>query len=84
VITNLPGPPVPLYTLGRRMLHMYPYVPLGGQVRIGVAVISYYDALHFGFTGDHDSTPDLDVLRRGVRDGLTELIEAVPRSVEPR
>jgi diacylglycerol O-acyltransferase / wax synthase len=84
VITNLPGPPVPLYALGRRMLHMYPYVPLGGQVRIGVAVISYLGALHFGFTGDHDSTPDLDVLRRGVGDGLTDLLEAVPRSVEPR
>ena len=78
VITNLPGPPVPLYALGRQMLGMYPYVPLGGHMRIGVAVISYLGVLHFGFTGDQDSTADLDVLRRGVDDGLTELLEAVP------
>ena len=78
VITNLPGPSVPLYALGRRMLHMYPYLPLGGRMRIGVAVMSYLGVLHFGFTGDQDSTADLDVLRRGVDDGLTELLEAVP------
>jgi diacylglycerol O-acyltransferase len=78
VITNLPGPSVPLYALGRQMLGMYPYVPLGGHMRIGVAVISYLGILHFGFTGDQDSTTDLDVLRRGVDDGLTELLEAVP------
>lgn len=79
VITNLPGPSVPLYALGRRMLHMYPYVPLGGHMRIGVAVITYLGVLHFGFTGGHDSTTDLDVLRRGVGDGLTELLDAIPQ-----
>ena len=66
------------------MLHLYPYVPLGWQVRIGVALISYVGTLHFGFTddhgftGDYDSTADLDVLRGGVEAGLTELIEALP------
>ena len=79
VVTNLPGPSVPLYALGRRMLHMYPYVPLGGHMRIGVAVITYLGVLHFGFTGDHDSTTDLDVLRQGVGAGLTELLEAIPQ-----
>jgi diacylglycerol O-acyltransferase len=84
VITNLPGPSVPLYALGRRMLYLYPYVPLGWQVRIGVALISYVGTLHFGFTddhgftGDYDSTADLDVLRGGVEAGLIELIEALP------
>lgn len=78
VITNLPGPPEPLYALGRRMVHMYPYVPLGGHVRVGVAVISYLGELHFGFTGDYDTTSDLGVLRRGVEDGLPELLRAVP------
>jgi diacylglycerol O-acyltransferase / wax synthase len=78
VITTMQGPPVPLYALGRRMLHFYPYVPLGGHRRIGVAVISYLGELHFGFSGAHDSTADLNVLRRGVDDGLTELLKAVP------
>jgi diacylglycerol O-acyltransferase / wax synthase len=78
VITNLPGPLVPLYALGRQMLHMYPYVPLGGHVRVGVAVISYIGVLHFGFTGDYDTTADLDVVRHGVVAGLPELLEVIP------
>ena len=41
VTTNVPGPRTPLYAAGRRMLHAYPYVPLSGSVRIGVAIFSY-------------------------------------------
>ncbi|MEP6462355.1 MAG: wax ester/triacylglycerol synthase family O-acyltransferase [Frankiaceae bacterium] len=77
VITNLPGPPAPLYALGRRMLHIYPYVPLGGHVRIGVAVISYLGELHFGFSGDYDTTADLGVLRDGVTAAVAELLAKV-------
>lgn len=82
VITNLPGPREPLYALGRRMLHMYPYVPLGGHVRIGVAILSYLGVLHFGFTGDYDTTADLDVLRQGTRAELAELL-AVDSAAQP-
>jgi diacylglycerol O-acyltransferase len=83
VVTNLPGPPVPLYALGRRMLSMYPYVPIGWQVRIGVAIISYLGVLHFGFTGDYDTTADLDVLRRGVEAELLDLLEIAHDSGAP-
>lgn len=76
VITNLAGPPVPLFALGRQLLHLYPYVPLGGHVRTGVAVISYLGELHFGFTGDFDTAADLDVLRDGVVAGVGELVAA--------
>ena len=41
VTTNVPGPQRPLYAAGRRMLEAFPYVPLGGQVRVGVAIFSY-------------------------------------------
>ncbi len=83
VITNLPGPPVPLYALGRKMLSMYPYVPIGWQVRIGVAIISYLGVLHFGFTGDYDTTADLDVLRRGVEAELPQLLEIAIQRAPP-
>ena len=41
VTTNVPGPQLPLYSVGRRMVAVYPYVPLAGQVRVGVAMFSY-------------------------------------------
>ena len=75
VTTNVPGPQFPLYVLGRRMLEAYPYVPLAGQVRIGVAIFSYDGRVTFGVTGDRDTTADLDVLCRGIERGMDELLE---------
>ena len=57
VTTNVPGPQHPLYLAGRRMLESFPFVPLGGHVRVGVAIFSYDGALNFGVTGDYDDGP---------------------------
>ncbi|MHB8440327.1 MAG: WS/DGAT domain-containing protein, partial [Acidimicrobiales bacterium] len=76
VTTNVPGPQFPLYVCGRRMLEAYPYVPLAGQVRIGVAIFSYDGKVTFGVTGDRDTTPDLDVLCRGIEAGMSEMLAA--------
>ena len=74
VTTNVPGPQVPLYVCGRRMVKAYPYVPLAGQVRVGVAIFSYDGRVNFGVTGDFDTTADLDVLCHGVIEGIDELL----------
>jgi WS/DGAT/MGAT family acyltransferase len=79
VTTNVPGPQIPLYAGGRRMLKAYPYVPLAGQVRVGVAIFSYDGQVNYGVTGDYDSAPDIDVLCRGIEDGMEDLL-AVARS----
>ncbi len=76
VTTNVPGPRVPLYILGRRLTALYPYVPIGNAVRISVAILSYVNTVCFGVTADYDSTPDLDVFVEGIRHGLTELSAA--------
>ena len=76
VTTNVPGPQIPLFAGGRRMLRAYPYVPLAGQVRVGVAIFSYDGQVTFGITGDYDSTPDIDVLAAGIEAGMAELAEA--------
>jgi WS/DGAT/MGAT family acyltransferase len=80
VTTNVPGPQVPLYVCGRRMLKAYPYVPLAGQVRIGVAIFSYNGEVNFGVTGDYDTTADIDVLCRGIEDGVKQLLKAGDRA----
>jgi len=80
VTTNVPGPRQPLYAAGRRMLEAFPYVPLAGTVRVGVAIFSYDGALNYGVTGDYDTMPDLAVLCRGIEDGLEELLEVAGAS----
>jgi WS/DGAT/MGAT family acyltransferase len=76
VTTNVPGPQQPLYLAGRRMLEAFPFVPLGGHVRVGVAIFSYDGGINFGVTGDLDSAPDIGVLCRGIEAGLSQLLDA--------
>jgi WS/DGAT/MGAT family acyltransferase len=76
VTTNVPGPQRPLYLSGRRMLEAFPFVPLGGSVRIGVAIFSYDGNINFGVTGDRDTAPDIGVLCAGIERGMAELLPA--------
>jgi len=76
VTTNVPGPRAPLYALGRPLVEIIPYVPIASTVRVGVSIFTYLDRITFGVTGDHDAAPDVDVLARGIADGLTELVAA--------
>jgi len=75
VTTNVPGPQYPLYAAGRRMLETFPYVPLGGHVRVGVAIFSYNGALTYGVTGDYDTAADIEVLCAGIEAAMAELVE---------
>jgi diacylglycerol O-acyltransferase / wax synthase len=74
VTTNVPGPQFPLYSCGRRLLRAGPYVPLAAPLRVGVAIFSYDGELVFGITGDYDTAPDIDVLARGIDEGVRELM----------
>ncbi len=80
VTTNVPGPQHPMYLAGRRLLNAYPFVPLAGHVRIGVAIFSYDGNLNFGVTGEYDTAPDIDVLCRGIEAGIAELLP-LPKEV---
>jgi WS/DGAT/MGAT family acyltransferase len=75
-VTNVPGPRIPLYMLGTRLLFSYPYIPLMGSVRISVGIFSYGGLLAYGVTGDYDSVTDIDVLRAGIEAGALELLAA--------
>ena len=83
VTTNVPGPQQPLYLAGRRMLEAVPYVPLAGQVRVGVAIFSYDGALKFGVTGDWESASDIRVLCEGIENGMSDLLSAADEPESP-
>ena len=55
------------------MLEYFPFVPLAGHVRIGVAIFSYDGGLNFGVTGDYETAPDIGVLCDGIEAGIAEL-----------
>lgn len=76
VTTNVPGPRMTLYGLGREVQELLPYVPIADRVRIGVAMFSYRDTLTFGITGDYESTPDIDILAEGMTQSMDELLAA--------
>jgi diacylglycerol O-acyltransferase / wax synthase len=74
VTTNVPGPRVPLYVLGKRMVSAHAYVPIGGGTRVSIGIFSYLDTMTFGINADFDSFPDIDVLSAGIRHGVEELL----------
>jgi len=78
VTTNVPGPRTPLNLLGRRMTDLYPYIPLGAELRVTIGIASYAGGLAWGVTGDRDSVPDLEVLSDGIEQSITELVSLTP------
>ena len=84
VTTNIPGPQVPLYLLGRRMTDLYPYIPLGVDIRITIGIASYAGQLAWGVTADSDSVTDLQVLCGGIEASLAELVQSIPNTHTPR
>jgi WS/DGAT/MGAT family acyltransferase len=60
IVTNVPGPQIPLYFHGARVREIYPMVPLLDGMGLGIAVTSYAGTMHFGFNADPDIVPDLD------------------------
>lgn len=74
ITTNVPGPQMPLYCLGRRMLNLYPFVMLSKDQRITTAVVSYDGGVYFGITGDKEHVPDLAAVCRGIDGALDDLL----------
>jgi len=89
ICTNIPGSPVPLYTVGRRMIAMYPQVPTGWELGVGVAAHSYDGKLFFGLNADTHAAPDVARLRDFIRVSFEELCQSAgvrkaPRATRPR
>jgi diacylglycerol O-acyltransferase / wax synthase len=76
VSTNVPGPQVPLYLAGKKMIAYYPYVPVGYAVGCGCAIMSYDQKLTFGLTADTDAMPDVENLKMFLKASFIELRNA--------
>jgi diacylglycerol O-acyltransferase len=91
LVTNVPGPQLPLYVLGRRLEDLFPVAFLPRNHALAIAIMSYDGGIDYGLLGDYDALPDIDVIAQGIDDCLAELLlaargasspEASPRSAE--
>lgn len=72
-ISNVPGPPFPLYSFGAKALASYPMGPLQEAVALNITVSSYLDRMFFGIHACRDAVDDVWILARGIEDELSAL-----------
>jgi diacylglycerol O-acyltransferase / wax synthase len=77
VVTNVPGPPVPLYLAGARLLELFPMMPVMGNLTLVVGVVSYAGQLNLTAIADQDSCPDVEVFTQDMRATLDDLARSV-------
>jgi WS/DGAT/MGAT family acyltransferase len=76
VVSNVPGPQIPLYIAGAKVLASYPTMPLAETMGLSIAVTSLAGTMAFGITADWDSLPDIDLLAAAMEESLQELQKA--------
>jgi hypothetical protein len=74
VVTNVPGPQVPLYAAGAKMLEMFPVVPLAKGQALAIGLTSYDGGVFYGFNADRDAMGDVDMLAGMIPESLDELL----------
>jgi WS/DGAT/MGAT family acyltransferase len=74
VCTNVPGPVMPLYTIGHRLLAHYPVMPIAWDMGIGCAVMSYAGHLYVTLVADTNAASDVVLLRNLMRQAFDELL----------
>jgi hypothetical protein len=74
LISNVPGPPVPLYAGGARLVGCYPMGPLVGNVALNVTILSYGAVMGFGLLGCPEVIPGLWDIAERIPPALAELV----------
>src|SRR5450631_123820 len=76
IVTNVPGPQLPLYCQGAKLVEVFPIAFLYDGQQLAIAIFSYNGMLNFGYLVDAQGVPDVDVFAECVEEGLRELLEA--------
>ncbi|HVH19125.1 MAG TPA: wax ester/triacylglycerol synthase family O-acyltransferase [Myxococcota bacterium] len=82
VVTNVPGPRIPMYLLGARLREAYPHVPLVDHMGLGIALLSCEGRLHWGVNADYDLVPDLPEFVAALQDSFAELSALAAETAE--
>jgi len=76
VISNVPGPPFPLYLAGARLVSMLPLGPPIDGAGLNITVLSYIDRVDWGFIACRELAPRLQDMANAVEDAHAELLKA--------
>jgi WS/DGAT/MGAT family acyltransferase len=76
VVSNIPGPPQPIYMAGARLVAQYPSLPLGENSALSIACTSIGGTMAFGLTGDYDGMSDLQRLAFALEESIAEVSKA--------
>jgi WS/DGAT/MGAT family acyltransferase len=76
VVSNVPGPPFPIYSCGAKVSGIYAASVLIFYAGLNITLMSYIDRLDFGLTSDPDLLEDPWEIADGIKDALAELMEA--------
>jgi hypothetical protein len=76
VVSNVPGPPIPIYMCGAKVSGIYASSVLLAFAGLNVTLMSYIDRVDFGFTSDPDMVEDPWDIADGIQDALVELMQA--------
>jgi diacylglycerol O-acyltransferase len=76
IVTNVPGPQIPLYVLGRELQDVFPVAFLPENHALAIAIMSYNGGTDFGLLGDYDAMDDIEMLATGLTESLGELLAA--------
>jgi diacylglycerol O-acyltransferase / wax synthase len=76
IVTNIPGPQMPLYVLGRKLQDLFPVAFLPEHHALAVAIMSYDGGIDYGLLGDYDALPDIEMIAEGIEGSLAELLQA--------
>lgn len=76
LVTNVPGPQMPLYVLGHKLQETFPIAFLAKNHALAIGVMSYNGQVNFGLLGDFDAMPDIKLISDGLGEALDELLKA--------
>jgi diacylglycerol O-acyltransferase len=83
VVSNIPGPPLPLYMRGCRLEEAYPVVPLADNHGVSIGMTSIAGEACFGVYADARSVPDADALAGALAESIDELAASAPVVIAP-
>src|SRR6202163_4477315 len=82
IVTNVPGPQLPLYILGREILEAYPIAFLPENHALAIAIMSYNGQMNFGLLADFDAVPDIETIGENIDAELATLV-SLAREASP-
>jgi diacylglycerol O-acyltransferase / wax synthase len=82
IVTNVPGPQMPLYVLGRELQDLFPVAFLPQNHALAIAIMSYNGRIDFGLLADYDTMDDVELIADGIQEAIAELLDAAQRREE--